>query len=79
MSFPNHARVGDPWMSTAFWSAFWAGLACPTQTYTCPHDENYREVGRVDRAWEKVGRYISQSMNSSAEESHGRPNDKWAK
>jgi hypothetical protein len=66
-------------MSTAFWSAFWSGLACPTQAYIRPHEENYKDIGRVDRAWEKVGQYIYQSMNSSAEESHGRHHDKWAK
>ena len=66
-------------MSTAFWSAFWAGLACPTQVYTPSHDENYRDVGRVDRAWETAGHYIYQSLNSSAEDSLARQNDKRAK
>jgi hypothetical protein len=65
-------------MSTAFWSAFWSGLACPTQAYIRPHDENYKDIGRVDRAWEKVGRYIYQGMNSIAEEPHDRRNDKRA-
>jgi hypothetical protein len=50
-----------------------------TQAYIRPQDKNYKDIGRVDRVWEKVGHYIYQSMNSVAEESHGRHNDKWAK
>ena len=66
-------------MSAAFWSAFWSGLACPTQAYIRAHDGDYRNIGRVDRAWEKVGHYLYQSMKSSAGESDGRHNDKRAK
>jgi hypothetical protein len=51
-------------MSTAFWDAFWAGLACPTQLYASRHDENYKQFGRVDTAWKKVGGYIYTSIDS---------------
>jgi hypothetical protein len=55
-------------MSSAFWDAFWAGLACPTQLYALRHDENYKHVGQVDAAWKKAGGYIHRSIDSSVDE-----------
>ena len=59
-------------MKTAFWDAFWDGLACSTQLYAAPHDEKYKQCGRVDAAWEKVGRYISASINSTLDDTDER-------
>jgi hypothetical protein len=53
-------------MSTAFWDAFWAGLACPAQLYALRHDEYYKHVGQVDAAWKKVGGYIYGGIGSMA-------------
>ena len=52
-------------MKTAFWDAFWDGLACSTQLYGPPRDEDYRRCGRVDTAWEKVGGYVSAGIDST--------------
>ena len=66
-------------MSTAFWDAFWAGLACPTQLYALRHDEKHKQVGRVDTAWKKVGGYIYGSIDSRADNMDSRYDDKRAK
>ena len=59
-------------MKTGFWDAFWDGLACSTQLYTAPHDENYKQCGRVDAAWKKVGGYISASIDSTRDDTDER-------
>ncbi len=66
-------------MSTAFWDAFWAGLACPTQLYALRHDENYKHVGQVDAAWKKAGGYIHRSIDSIVDDSGKRYSNKRAK
>jgi hypothetical protein len=66
-------------MNTAFWDAFWAGLAGPIQLYAPRHDESYKHVGRVDTAWEKVGGYIYGSIDSLADNMDSRYDDKRAK
>jgi hypothetical protein len=66
-------------MSTAFWDAFWAGLACPTQLYASRHDKNYKQFGRVDTAWKKVGGYIYGSIDSMADDIDNRKSDKRAR
>jgi hypothetical protein len=66
-------------MSTAFWDALWAGLACPTQLYASRHDENYKHVGRVDTAWKKVGGYIYGSIDSIVDDRDTQYSDKRAK
>ncbi len=66
-------------MSTAFWDAFWAGLACPTQLYAPRHDENYKQFGRVDTAWKKVGGYICGGIDSVAHNIDDRKDTKRAK
>ena len=64
-------------LRTAFWDAFWAGLACPTQLYAARHDKNH--VGRVDTAWKKVGGYIYGSIDAMADNIDNRYSDKRAK
>jgi hypothetical protein len=55
-------------MSAAFWDAFWAGLACPTELYAPTHGDRYRYVGQVDAAWKKVGGYISAGMKDCSDQ-----------
>ena len=66
-------------MSTGFWDAFWAGLACPTQLYAHRRDENYKHVGRVDTAWKKVGGHIYGSIDAMADDNDKRDRGKRAK
>jgi hypothetical protein len=52
-----------------FWDAFWEGLASPVQVYSCRHDsDEYRRVGRVETAWNNVGRLMYDSIESLAAE-----------
>ena len=66
-------------MSTAFWDAFWTGLACPTQLYAPTHGERYKHVGRVDAAWKKVGGYISDGIKGCSNQIDDRPSDQRTK
>ena len=66
-------------MSTAFWDALWAGLACPTQLYAFRRDEKYTQVGRVDTAWNKVGSYVYGSIDTLADNVGDREGNKRAK
>jgi hypothetical protein len=66
-------------MSTAFWDAFWSGFACPTQLYASRHDENYKQLGRVDTAWKKVGGYIYDSIDLIADNTDARHRGKRTK
>jgi hypothetical protein len=66
-------------MSTAFWDAFWAGLACPTQLYAPTRGDRYKHVGQVDVAWKKVGGYIADGMKDCSDQVKDRPSNKRTK
>ena len=58
-----------------FWDAFLDSLASPIRLYSPRHDgDDYRHVGRVDAAWNNVGRLLCDSIESLADECDHRDN-----